>query len=594
MFDLCSSLLKFFKRKLFKGNRTDDALTPAPARAAEPLERRVLMAATAYEAEDAALDGARFARDIAGYTGRGFVDYVNASGDSVEWTVSANAPGEYDLQVRYANGSSRSRPLELRVDGDVLAERLAFPTTGAWGTWRTATQRVTLSAGTHTVRLTAVGSSGPNVDSVALESDPTTPPPPPPPPSPSPSGVLEAESARFDGPSFSANKDGYTGAGYVDFERASGDSVEWVVNAASAQQFELAFRFANGSASDRPLELRVNGQVVTASLSFSPTGTWEDWETSRAEAALRAGANTVRLTATGQGGPNLDSLRATPDTHQEVRSVRAYHIGNSVTNTTNFAALRRMAAGDGSEYVFGRHVTSGAPLSWIWDHPDGGNKTDPYGRYALALTQYEWDALTLQPFDRQLYADDGSGDVQAASRFIDLALEKSPDLQVYVLQRWPRRTENPDGTFTYDYEKLWSRTYTGKWDKSNESRDYFEQVTRGLREKYEGTISPVRTVPVGEVMFELNRLIEAGDVPGIDDIQDLFFDGIHLTNWGGLIVGTTLYATMYQRDPRSLNFKEYEVLDDPWDRPIPEGFARVVQEVAWDVVRNHPLAGIAD
>jgi hypothetical protein len=277
-----------------------------------------------------------------------------------------------------------------------------------------------------------------------------------------------------------------------------------------------------------------------------------------------------------------------------VRSVRAYHIGNSVTNTTNFAALRRMAAGDGSVYVWGRHVTSGAPLSWIWDHPDGGNKTDPYGRYVEALTQHTWDALSLQPFDRQLYSEDGSGDVQAASRFIDLALKKSPDLQVYVLERYPRRTENADGTFAYDYEKLWLRTYTGKWDKSNESRDYFEQVTTELREKYEGKISPVRMVPVGEVMFELNRLIEAGDVPGIDSIQELFFDGIHLTNWGGLIIGTTLYATMYQRGPRSLNFQEYEVLDDPWDRPIPEGFARVVQEVAWDVVRNHPLAGIAE
>ena len=589
MFDLGLRLLKFFKRIVSVGRASGGAAAAAPSRATEPLERRVLMAATVYEAEDALRSGAAFSRDpaVGDYTGRGFVDYVNASGDYVEWTVDADAAGEHALAVRYANGSSRSRPLELRVDGEVVVGQVAFAATGSWGTWRTETQRVTLSAGSHTVRLTAVGSSGPNVDSLAVESDPTTPPPPPP-----PSGVLEAEAARFEGPTFSANKDGYTGAGYVDFERASGDYVEWVVNAASDQQFDLAFRFANGSAADRPLEVAVNGQVVTASLSFGPTGTWEDWSNARVEAALRAGANTVRLSAVGAGGPNVDSLTATPQSpDQEVRSVRAYHIGNSVTNTTNFAAVRRMAAGDGRVYVWGRHVTSGAPLSWIWDHPDGGNKTDPYGRYVEALTQHTWDAMTLQPFDRQLYSEDGSGDVQAASRFIDLALEKSPDLQVYVLQRWPRRTLLSDGSYAYDYEKLWTRTYTGKWDKSNESRDYFEQVTRELREKYEGKISPVRTVPVGEVMFELNRLIEAGEVQGIDSIQDLFFDGIHLTNWGGLIVGTTLYATMYQRDPRSLNFKEYDVLDDPWDRPISEDFGRTVQQVAWDVVRNHPLTG---
>src|SRR5204863_6140716 len=39
-----------------------------------------------YEAENAVLSGAVVSNTKAGYTGTGFVDYINASGDSVTWT----------------------------------------------------------------------------------------------------------------------------------------------------------------------------------------------------------------------------------------------------------------------------------------------------------------------------------------------------------------------------------------------------------------------------------------------------------------------------------------------------------------------------
>ena len=113
-----------------------------------------------------------------------------------------------------------------------------------------------------------------------------------------------------------------------------------------------------------------------------------------------------------------------------------------------------------------------------------------------------------------------------------------------------------------------------------------------LRKAYPGAKKPVLMVPVGDVMFELNRRIEAGEVPGIHDIAELFWDGIHMTNWGAFLTGTTFYATMYKRDPRGLDFHTYEVLDDPWDRTIPSGFAAAVQDVVWDVVKGHKYSGV--
>ncbi|MEX2306759.1 MAG: CBM35 domain-containing protein [Pirellulales bacterium] len=122
----------------------------------------------AYEAENAYFNGPVIASNQTGYTGTGFLDYVNDSGDFVSWTVDADAPALYDLKFRYALQSG-DRPLEIQLNGEVVNPSLSFPATGAWNTWAYATlPRQLLKAGTNTIRATAAGSSGPNVDYLQL------------------------------------------------------------------------------------------------------------------------------------------------------------------------------------------------------------------------------------------------------------------------------------------------------------------------------------------------------------------------------------------------------------------------------------------
>src|SRR4029078_12684887 len=59
---------------------------------------------------------------------------------------------------------------------------------------------------------------------------------------------------------------------------------------------------------NRPLQLQVNGIIVSGSLAFIPTGGWSTWCLSSITANLIAGANKVRLTTTGSNGPNVDNL----------------------------------------------------------------------------------------------------------------------------------------------------------------------------------------------------------------------------------------------------------------------------------------------
>ncbi|GIH29330.1 beta-N-acetylhexosaminidase [Acrocarpospora phusangensis] len=123
-----------------------------------------------YEAENAAITLGVAEANHAGYSGTGFVNYDSAVGSNVQWTVSTPAAGTATLRIRYANGSTTNRPMDITVNGALVADELSFTGTGAWATWQTRTLTVTLPAGTSTVRATATTAiGGPNVDYLEVQ-----------------------------------------------------------------------------------------------------------------------------------------------------------------------------------------------------------------------------------------------------------------------------------------------------------------------------------------------------------------------------------------------------------------------------------------
>ena len=94
-----------------------------------------------------------------------FVDYIHASDDYIEWTINAPATGDYDLSFRYALDGLGDRPLQIKVNGQVVVSSLSFPGTDSWSNWQyTSAIRTSLNSGNNTVRATAIGFSGANMD----------------------------------------------------------------------------------------------------------------------------------------------------------------------------------------------------------------------------------------------------------------------------------------------------------------------------------------------------------------------------------------------------------------------------------------------
>ncbi|WP_329596848.1 PQQ-dependent sugar dehydrogenase [Streptomyces pseudovenezuelae] len=119
----------------------------------------------------------------------------------------------------------------------------------------------------------------------------------------------QAEDATVVQGTVATNHTGYTGTGFVDYTNVTGSYVEFTVSAASAGTTAVTFRYANGTATDRPMDISVNGTVVSPAVSFPATADWNTWATRTVDVPLTAGSAKIRATATtAAGGPNLDRI----------------------------------------------------------------------------------------------------------------------------------------------------------------------------------------------------------------------------------------------------------------------------------------------
>ncbi|MGL1888880.1 MAG: T9SS type A sorting domain-containing protein, partial [Reichenbachiella sp.] len=105
-----------------------------------------------------------------GFTGAGFANTSNASGNGIEYSISASA-GSATLVIQYANGSS-DRPANIIINGSQQGSALSFASTGSWSTWSSVTTTVTLNEGVNSIRLEATVSGGlGNIDYIELSGN---------------------------------------------------------------------------------------------------------------------------------------------------------------------------------------------------------------------------------------------------------------------------------------------------------------------------------------------------------------------------------------------------------------------------------------
>ncbi|MBC9205572.1 carbohydrate-binding protein [Roseomonas aerophila] len=245
--------------------------------------------------------------------GGGYADFGAVANDTVTFSfqVPTGQAGLGAIKIRYGNGGTADRPLDVLVNGASIGIFGFSPPAGvtgdaAWSTWQVIEIPANLVSGLNTVTLRATTATGPNIDQIEVMAPQAS--------QPNPTYTYyEAEAATLVGAVIATDDRNQEGSGYVDFDGTGNQSITWTVNAAQAGAFEIAFRYALAATkTDRPLALTVNGvSLGTVNFQGFSNAAEDQWQFQTTLVNLLAGANTITITAPNAVGPNIDQLRIT-------------------------------------------------------------------------------------------------------------------------------------------------------------------------------------------------------------------------------------------------------------------------------------------
>jgi hypothetical protein len=209
-----------------------------------------------------------------------------------------------------------------------------------------------------------------------------------------------------------------------------------------------------------------------------------------------------------------------------------------------------------------------------WDIPDEKNTAK------TALKTGKVNVLTLSP----IFLPDAG-----IENFVTLALEHNKDIRVIVQPIWLRwdiyepTTKRP--------AKVDHNDINGEELRQRHSEHFrkMDEHIRELNKKYGRTVMYIAPAP--QALIALREKIIAGKVPGLKTQEDLFTDALgHGTAPLKALVAYVNYATIYRRSPVGLPVPA--ILKQAKLGNNEEKLNRLLQELAWDAVVQHPLSGL--
>jgi beta-galactosidase len=126
------------------------------------------------------------------------------------------------------------------------------------------------------------------------------------------SNSLQAEDAAYNGAVVSKSGSGYNGTGFLNFGQNYQGYVQWYRENdgdATAEMLNIRYSCYAGNRVGRLINVTVNDVEIATELALPNTGSWgNNWGEFSVEINLQRGANTIRLSNLGKGGPYIDQI----------------------------------------------------------------------------------------------------------------------------------------------------------------------------------------------------------------------------------------------------------------------------------------------
>lgn len=215
----------------------------------------------------------------------------------------------------------------------------------------------------------------------------------------------------------------------------------------------------------------------------------------------------------------------------------------------------------------------GSKVIQHWDLPPEKNKAKP------VLAAGKADLFTMAP---TFLPDPG------IENFVQLGLEHNPKLRFTLQQNWVPY-EDPQLWFARERPKSIDRDQATIAQLRAKHDPYFKLIEEHVKElNARIPAAKIALVPSGEAVIALREKVMKGEAPGIRTQNELFTDVLgHPGPQIRVLSAYCHYAVMYRRSPVGL-----PVVSQLAKLPEAEKLNRLLQEIAWKVVTEHPLSGV--
>ncbi|ATF19428.1 hypothetical protein [Phaeobacter gallaeciensis] len=217
-------------------------------------------------------------------------------------------------------------------------------------------------------------------------------------------------------------------------------------------------------------------------------------------------------------------------------------------------------------------IINGAPLSYNWAHADQAEGINARNRLADGI-----DVLIVTeaiPLANHLKWSDTEG---ALAEFYTLAHRANPEVEVYLQETWHSLSSGTGVEVPFDAGAAMP------WrDRLSTDLPRWQSVVDTVNRKTGGSI---KLLKAGQAMARLDDAIQAGTVPGLTGIEEVFADDIHPNDLGFYFLSVLQYAVLTGQSPVGLPHQLRSTWGGRYKAPAP-ALARRLQEIAWDAARE--------
>ncbi len=267
--------------------------------------------------------------------------------------------------------------------------------------------------------------------------------------------------------------------------------------------------------------------------------------------------------------------------------VNAFYIGHSLSD--QIPDMVKSLADDHAEVSFDWSYQSipGAPLRWQWQRKDvndyennppyyygfydaeGGLRSGDYNVLVLTESVPRYEELILETYE---YADS----------FYRYANTYNDDIRIFLYEDWHCILSGTPTGCDYDID-------SNPWrQRLDDDLEMWESVVDTLNARF-APANPVCLIPAAQGLAQLYDSIEAGVVPILTSIEDIFSDDIHLTDVGKYFVACVHFATIFETSPVGLTNQLQVWWGGDFEAPSAE-LALKFQEIAWHAALKYPAS----